>query len=85
MDKKLLTEEVIDNLVSDINQHSQNQKLQLMDWLMANQLTKDKKTIGLIESWEDSQASLRRRIYWYYPLTLDRTNTTQQRRTSFEN
>jgi 3-methyladenine DNA glycosylase AlkD len=66
MDKKLLTEEVIDNLVSDINQHNQNEKLQLIDWLMANQLTKDKKTIALIESWEVSQSSLKRRIYWYY-------------------
>jgi 3-methyladenine DNA glycosylase AlkD len=66
MDKKLLTEEVIDNLVSDINQHNQNEKLQLIDWLMANQLTKDKKTIALIESWEVNQSSLKRRIYWYY-------------------
>jgi 3-methyladenine DNA glycosylase AlkD len=66
MDKKLLTEEVIDNLVSDINQHNQNEKLQLIDWLMANQLTKDKNTIALIESWEVSQSSLKRRVYWYY-------------------
>ena len=66
MDKKLLTEEVIDNLVSDINKHNQNEKLQLIDWLMANQLTKDKKTIALIESWEASQSSLKRRTYWYY-------------------
>lgn len=66
MDKKLLTEEVIDNLVSNINQHNQQEKLQLIDWLMANQLTKDKKTIALIESWELSQSSLKRRTYWYY-------------------
>jgi 3-methyladenine DNA glycosylase AlkD len=66
MDKKLLTEEVIDNLVSDINRHHDNEKLQLIDWLMANQLTKDKKTIALIDSWEDSQSSLKRRTYWYY-------------------
>ena len=50
MDKKLLSEEAIDELISDINQHNQNEKLQLTDWLMANQLTKDKKTIALIES-----------------------------------
>lgn len=66
MDKKLLTKAVIDNLVSDINQHNEKEKLQLIDWLMANQLTKDKKTIALIESWEDSQSSLKRRTYWYY-------------------
>lgn len=77
MDKKLLTEEVIDNLVSDINQHSQNEKLQLIDWLMANQLTKDKKTIALMETWEDSPSSLKRRIYWYYQARLRWTGQIQ--------
>ncbi len=66
MDKKLLTQKVIDNLVSDINRHNENEKLQLIDWLMANQITKDKKTIEMIEGWKDSQTSLKRRIYWYY-------------------
>jgi len=70
MDKKLLTEEVIDDLISDMNQHNQNEKLQLMDWLMANQLTKDKKTIALMAGWEDSQSSLKRRTYWYYQARL---------------
>jgi 3-methyladenine DNA glycosylase AlkD len=66
MDKKLLSEKVIDNLVADINEHNENEKLQLIDWLFANQLTKDKNTISLIESWVDSQSSLKRRTYWYY-------------------
>lgn len=66
MDKKLLSEEVIDNLISDINQHTENEKLQLIDWLMANQLTKDKKTLAFIEGWAASESSLKRRIYWYY-------------------
>src|SRR5690606_38533454 len=38
----------------------------LMDWLMANQLTKNKKTIALMESWVDRRLNLQRRIYWYY-------------------
>ena len=38
----------------------------LMDWLMANQLTKSKKTLTLLESWENSPSSLQRRAYWYY-------------------
>ena len=77
MDKKLLSEEVIDNLVADINQHNENEKLQLIDWLFANQLTKDKKTIALIESWEDSQSSLKRRTYWYYQARLRWTGQPQ--------
>ncbi len=66
MDKILLTEETIDNLINDIGRHNHNEKLQLTDWLMANQLTKDKKTIALIESWEVNQSSLKRRTYWYF-------------------
>ncbi len=66
MDKKLLSQELIDNLDKDIKQHKEDERLQLMDWLMANQLSKDKKTISLMESWENSQSSLQRRIFWYY-------------------
>lgn len=77
MDKKLLTEEVIDNLVADIKQHNEKERLQLIDWLMANQLTKDKKTIALIKSWEDNQSSLKRRIYWYYQGRLRWTGQPQ--------
>ncbi|MBX2921015.1 MAG: hypothetical protein KF816_17465 [Melioribacteraceae bacterium] len=77
MDKKLLTEEVIDKLVADIKHHSENEKLQLIDWLMANQLTKDKKTIEMIESWKNSSTSLKRRIYWYYQGRLRWMGQTQ--------
>ncbi len=66
MDKKLLTEEAVDKLVADINQHNEKERLQLIDWLMANQLTKDKKTIAFIESWKENPISLKRRVYWYY-------------------
>src|SRR5690554_6633312 len=76
MDKKLLSDEVIDNLVNDIHQHNENEKLQLMDWLMANQLTKDKKTLALVERWNDIQSSLKRRTYWYYQGRLSWTGRT---------
>ncbi|HLW62101.1 MAG TPA: DNA alkylation repair protein [Flavobacterium sp.] len=66
MDKKLLTQEVINRLDSDIQQHSSEERNQLIDWLMANQLTKDKKTIALMESWVDSPSVMQRRIFWYY-------------------
>ncbi|MCW8313066.1 DNA alkylation repair protein [Sphingobacterium sp. InxBP1] len=70
MDKKRLSEDVIDKLINDVNRHNEKEKLQLIDWLMANQLTKDKKTIALIELWKDSPNSLKRRIYWYYQARL---------------
>lgn len=77
MDKKLLTEEAIDKLVDDISQHNENERLQLIDWLMANQLMKDKKTVALIESWENSPLPLQRRVFWYYQGRLRWTGQTQ--------
>lgn len=66
MDKKHLSQELIDKLDKDIKQHKEDERNQLIDWLMANQLSKDKKTIALMESWENSPSSLQRRIFWYY-------------------
>jgi 3-methyladenine DNA glycosylase AlkD len=66
MDKKFLSPAFIDQLDKDIQQHNEDDRNQLIDWLMANQLTKDKKTIALMESWENSSSSLQRRIFWYY-------------------
>lgn len=66
MDRKLLAEKVVDDLIIDIGRHSEKEKLQLIDWLMANQLTKDKKTVELIEGWKKSPSSLKRRTFWYY-------------------
>lgn len=70
MDKKLLSKEIIDGLVSDIEQHQEDEKLQLIDWLMANQLAKDKRTIALMESWENSKSPLQRRTFWYHQARL---------------
>ena len=81
MDKKLLNQEVIDQLDKDIQGHELEERLQLIDWLMANQLSKDKKIIALMESWEQSPSALQRRVFWYYQARLrwmgktDQTNT----------
>ena len=66
MDKKLLTEEQVDALINDISAHNPDERLQLIDWLMANQLAKDKKTIAMMQSWAESPSSLKRRLFWYY-------------------
>lgn len=70
MDKKLLTQELIDQLDRDMQDHDHNERLQLADWLMANQLSKDKKTIALMESWEESPSIIQRRLFWYYQARL---------------
>ena len=70
MDNKLLSQDLINKLDKDMQAHSFDERNQLMDWLMANQLSKDKKTITLMESWENSPSSLQRRIFWYYQARL---------------
>lgn len=76
MDKKHLTADGIEGLIQEMYQHPEKERLQLIDWFMANQLAKDKKTIALMESWEDSPSSLQRRVYWYYQARLRWTGQT---------
>lgn len=76
MDKKLLNQEFIDQIDKDIQNHEYDERLQLADWLMANQLTKDKKIIALIETWENSPSTIQRRIFWYYQARLRWTGQT---------
>lgn len=66
MDKKHLSQAIIDQLDKDIQFHNVDEQIHLIDWLMANQFSKDKKTIALMESWENSPSPLQRRIFWYY-------------------
>lgn len=70
LDKKLLSQELIDKLDKDIKFHTKEERNLIIDWLMANQLSKDKKTIALMESWENSLSSLQRKIFWYYQARL---------------
>ena len=70
MDNKLLSQDLINKLDKDMQAHSFDERNQLMDWLFANQLSKDKKTIALMEPWENSPSSLQRRIFWYYQARL---------------
>lgn len=70
MDNKVLSQDIINQLDRDIQAHSFDERNHLIDWLMANQLTKDKKTIALVESWENSPYPLQRRVFWYYQARL---------------
>ena len=81
MDKKCLNQALIDQLDNDIQNHEFNEQNQLMDWLMANQLSKDKRLIALIELWENSPSKLQRRVFWYYQARLRWMGDTQQSNT----
>ncbi len=82
MDNKLLSPDLIHKLDQDMQAHPSHEQNQLMDWLMANQLTRDKKTIALIQSWENSPSPLQRRTYWYYQARLRWTGQTPPKNTA---
>ncbi|MBD1397634.1 DNA alkylation repair protein [Pontibacter sp. JH31] len=76
IDKKLLSQELIDELTRSMDIHTFDEKNHLMEWFMANQLMKDKKTVALIQAWENSPLALQRRTYWYYQARLRWTGQT---------
>jgi 3-methyladenine DNA glycosylase AlkD len=69
-DKKLLSEDAIDRLATDMLGHDLVERSQLADWLLANQLTKDKKLVSLIETWEKNPSPILRRWFWYHQARL---------------
>jgi 3-methyladenine DNA glycosylase AlkD len=81
MDIKLINQEFIDQIDKDIQANNFDEKIQLIDWFMANQLTNDKRTISYIESWEKSPSVMQRRIFWYYQARLRWMGKTNQSNT----
>ncbi len=69
-DKKLLSENVLDQLAEDMLQHAGQERTQLADWLLANQLAKDKKLSALMSTWEHNPSPILRRLFWYHQARL---------------
>lgn len=65
-DPKLLTESVIDRLASDMLAHPEKERGQLADWLLANQIMKDKRLASLVVTWETNPSPILRRLFWYH-------------------
>lgn len=66
LDKNELTETVIDQMIADMESQTVDEQLQITDWLMANQLTKSKRTTELLQSWQTADSPLLRRLFWYH-------------------
>lgn len=75
-DKKLLDQELIDTLASNLLDHDEKERNQLADWLLANQLMKDKNTIALMVQWQNSNSPILRRLFWYHQARLRWTGQT---------
>jgi len=70
LDKKRMTQELVDQLDADLQAHDSDEQTRLMQWLMANQLAKTKGGKALMLSWEHSESTLQRRTFWYYQARL---------------
>ncbi len=70
MDKKELTQDVMNRLADDLQTNETDHRQQIADWLLANQLTKDKKTVELLESWAKESSPILRRLFWYHQARL---------------
>jgi len=70
MDKKLLTLELITQLTDDLKTNELDERLQIADWLLANQLTKNKKTVAMLEGFEKVSSPILRRLFWYHQARL---------------
>lgn len=75
-DKKRLTQNAINQLASGILRHSDKERNQLADWLLANQLMKDKKIISLMQTWKEDPSPILRRLFWYHQARLRWTGQT---------
>jgi len=69
-DDKLLTEKTVDRPASDLLRHDAKQRNQLTDWLLANQLSKNKKLASLMTPWEKNPSTILRRLFWYHQARL---------------
>lgn len=75
-DKMQLTESVIEQLAADLQTHDEKERNQLGDWLLANQLTKARKLVKLMETWQENPSPVLRRFFWYHQARLRWTGRT---------
>ncbi|MBX3373848.1 MAG: DNA alkylation repair protein [Phycisphaeraceae bacterium] len=69
-DHARLTESVIDRLAADMLRHDSQERCQLADWLLANQLMKNRTLVSLLTTWETHPSPIHRRLFWYHQARL---------------
>lgn len=89
LDKKLLDDELLERILGEVVIHEEKQQTNIVDWLMANQLMKDKGLIEKMLSWEKAKLPMQRRLFWYYQARQRWTgknplNNTEELLTSLE-
>ncbi len=66
MDKKKLDETVLSRMMNDLRDNSDDERNRVNEWLMANQLMKDKRLTSLLLGWQHHEIPDFRRMFWYH-------------------
>lgn len=82
LDKKQLNQETIESMAKDLQVHEPKERNRISEWLMANQLMKDKKLVALIQTWEHHALPDLRRLFWYHQARLRWTGQKPPENTS---
>ena len=77
LDKKLLTQERVEEFAEDLLAHEASERNRLSEWLLANQLSKDRKLVALLETWREHASPVLRRLFWYHQARLRWTGNIQ--------
>ncbi|BBM87171.1 DNA alkylation repair protein [Candidatus Uabimicrobium amorphum] len=78
MDKNRLDQDYLDKIVQDLKSHEKDESNYISEWLLGNQLVKNKKNKKLLESWQEHPEPILRRLFWYYQARLRWTGKIQE-------
>jgi 3-methyladenine DNA glycosylase AlkD len=70
VERKFLTQQTIEQLAAEMLEHDETERNQIADWLLANQLMKNKRLSNLVEAWEEEPSAILRRLFWYHQARL---------------
>ncbi len=82
LDKKLLDENRIDRMMKDLRSNGYDERNRVSEWLMANQLMKDKRLTELVLGWQHHETPDLRRMFWYHQARLRWTGQAPPRNTA---
>ena len=69
-DTKTLDEAFVEGLAGDLEEMPEDDRNRVSEWLLANQLTKSKTTIAMLESWQHHDSPTLQRLFWYHQARL---------------
>lgn len=83
LDKKQIDLATIEGFADELVDRDDFEMNRLSEWLLANQLMKDKRLSALIDEWEKHENAVLRRLFWYKQARLRWTGQTPPDNTGY--